>query len=208
MKTYWLATLVAFCFPFAATAAEAEGEMSAATDAIAFLKAHDADVQAILTAAPADTLSPDLRADIKQHINAAFDFPELSRLALGAHWEERTAEEREHFVQTFSGIIEEQNFDSFVRYYREGDITYESAARDGETTTVVAKVPLKREQIEIIYKLHQVQKAWRVYDLVIDGVSTAEGNRRRYGNYIKKKGYDKLIAQLDKQLARLRPTQE
>jgi phospholipid transport system substrate-binding protein len=130
----------------------------------------------------------------------------LSRLALGTHWQERTPEDRDHFIQTFSGIIEEQNFDSFVQYYREGKITYESAERDGNATVVVAKVPLQREEIEIVYKLHQVQKAWRVYDIVIDGVSTAEGNRRRYARYIEKKGYEKLIAQLDKQLARLRQT--
>lgn len=187
-------------------AAPNETAVVAPVDAISFLKQHDAKVQAILAEATADTLPPALRENIKGHINAAFDFPELSRLALGTHWQERTPEDRDHFIQTFSGIIEEQNFDSFVQYYREGKITYESAERDGDTTVVVAKIPLQREEIEIVYKLHQVQKAWRVYDLVIDGVSTAEGNRRRYARYIEKKGYEKLIAQLDKQLARLRPT--
>ena len=87
-------------------------------------------------------------------------------------------------------------------------ITYESEEFEGETAIVRATVPLKRENVEIVYKLHQVQKAWRVYDLVIDGVSTAEGNRRRYARYIKKKGYEKLIAQLDKQLDRLHQTRK
>ena len=206
MNTHWFITLIALCCPAMTLAAPNETTVVAPVDAISFLKQHDAKVQAILAEATADTLPPALRENIKGHINAAFDFPELSRLALGTHWQERTPEDRDHFIQTFSGIIEEQNFDSFVQYYREGKITYESAERDGDTTVVVAKIPLQREEIEIVYKLHQVQKAWRVYDLVIDGVSTAEGNRRRYARYIEKKGYEKLIAQLDKQLARLRPT--
>ncbi len=206
MNTHWFITLIALCCPAMTLAAPNETAVVAPVDAISFLKQHDAKVQAILAEATADTLPPALRENIKGHINAAFDFPELSRLALGTHWQERTPEDRDHFIQTFSGIIEEQNFDSFVQYYREGKITYESAERDGDTTVVVAKIPLQREEIEIVYKLHQVQKAWRVYDLVIDGVSTAEGNRRRYARYIEKKGYEKLIAQLDKQLARLRPT--
>ena len=58
---------------------------------IAFLKSHDAEVQAILVEAPADSLPPAVREEIKKHINAAFDFRELSRLALGDHWEERSA---------------------------------------------------------------------------------------------------------------------
>ncbi len=206
MNTHWFIALIALCCPAMTLAAPNETAVVAPVDAISFLKQHDAEVQAILAEATADTLPPALRENIKGHINAAFDFPELSRLALGAHWQERTPEDRDHFIQTFSGIIEEQNFDSFVQYYREGKITYESAERDGDATVVVAKVPLQREEIEIVYKLHQVQKAWRVYDIVIDGVSTAEGNRRRYARYIEKKGYEKLIAQLDKQLARLRQT--
>ena len=206
MNTHWFIALIALCCPAMTLAAPNETAVVAPVDAISFLKQHDAEVQAILAEATADTLPLALRENIKGHINAAFDFPELSRLALGAHWQERTPEDRDHFIRTFSGIIEEQNFDSFLRYYREGKITYESAERDGDATIVVAIVPLQRDEIEIVYKLHQVQKAWRVYDIVIDGVSTAEGNRRRYARYIEKKGYEKLIAQLDKQLARLRQT--
>ena len=178
-----------------------------ATGPIAFLKSHDAVVQSVLVAAP-DTLPEAVREKIKDHINAAFDFPELSRLALGGHWEQRTTGERAHFTKTFSGIIREQNFDSFLRYYREGKITYQSEEVENGNAVVTAAVPLEREQVEIVYKMHLVEKAWRVYDLVIDGVSTAEGNRRRYARYIEKKGYERLIAQLDKQLDRLLQTRK
>ena len=147
-----------------------------------------------------------MREEIKKHINAAFDFRELSRLALGDHWAERSPDERDHFAETFSSIIREQNFDSFSRYYREGEIRYESAEVQEDAAVVQALAPVQDEQIEIEYKLHRVEGVWRIYDLVIDGVSTAEGNRRRYARYIEKNGYEKLIVQLDKQLARLRET--
>ena len=173
-----------------------------ATGPMAFLKSRDAVVQEVIVAAP-DTLPEDVREEIKAHINAAFDFPELSRLALGGHWEQRTAGERAHFTETFTGIIREQNFDSFLRYYREGKITYRSEDVENGKAVVTAAVPFEREHVEIVYKMHLVEKDWRVYDLVVDGVSTSEGNRRRYARYIQKKGYEKLIAQLDKQLDRL-----
>ncbi len=177
----------------------------ATDDPIAFLKSHAAAVQAILAEAPADSLSPAVQEDLKKHINAAFDFRELSRLALGDHWEGRSPAERDHFAETFSSIIREQNFDSFSRYYREGEIRYESAAVQGDAAVVQALAPVRDEEIEIEYKLHRVEGVWRIYDLGIDGVSTAEGNRRRYARYIEKNGYEKLIIQLEKQLARLSP---
>ena len=78
----------------------------------------------------------------------------------------------------------------------------------GDTAVVAALAPVRREQIALEYKLQRMEGVWRIYDLVIDGVSTAEGNRRRYARYIEKNGYEKLIAQLDKQLARLRQTRD
>ena len=199
MKMVWWAAWVAL-----GTAAA-----SAAEDGpIAFLKAHDAEVQAIFAEAPADSLPPAMREKLKEHINAAFDFRELSRLALGDYWQERTSAERDHFAATFSSIIREQNFASFSRYYREGEISYESAEVQEDAAVVQALAPVRDEQIAIEYKLHRVESVWRIYDLVVDDVSTAEGNRRRYARYIEKNGYEKLIAQLDKQLTRLLATED
>ena len=197
MKMLWCAAWVALGVAVVASATD---------DPIAFLKSHDAEVQAMLAEAPADSLSPTVQEELKQRINAAFDFRELSRLALGDYWDERSPDERDHFVETFSSIIREQNFSSFSRYYREGEIRYESAEVQDSAAVVQALAPVREEQIEIEYKLHRVEGAWRIYDLVIDGVSTAEGNKRRYARYIEKNGYEKLIVQLDKQLARLRET--
>ena len=123
---------------------------------IALLRAHDARVKEILAQSSGDSLSPELRTRIKKEINEIFDFAELSRLALGDYWKERSKEERTHFVETFTGIIEEQNFDNFVRYYREGKIDYQEEIIEGDKARVRAQVPLKREQIEIEYLMHLV----------------------------------------------------
>jgi ABC-type transporter MlaC component len=202
IKKLWLGSVFTLCMlsisAESRTATEAES-----LDPISFLRNHDAQVKTLLSQAPQDTLPAELRNALKERINAAFDFAELSKLALGTHWQERTPAEHTHFINTFSGIIKEQNFDSFLRYYREGKIAYESQEIVEHKATVKASVPLKREQVEIEYSLHQVDDQWLIYDLSIDGASTAEGNRRRYARYIKKNTYEKLIQQLDKQLAQL-----
>lgn len=169
-----------------------------------FLRARDAEIQRLLAEAPGDSIPGPLRAKLKEQINAAFDFRELSRLALGTYWEGRAEAEREHFVRTFSGIVQERNFDSFVRYYREGRFNYREEKVEGTKAEVRAAVPLKKEEVSVTYRLHVVNGQWRVYDLVIDDVSTAEGNRRQYARYLEKNPYEKLIDQLDRQLARLR----
>ncbi len=168
---------------------------------IEFLKEHDATVQAILTAS--DTLSAAQRAQVKEQINAIFDFEELSRLSLGEHWEQRTEPERLKFVEIYRGIIEEQNFDTFEKHYRDGKITYQTEEVTGDEAVVTAILPLERENVPLSYLMHRSGDGWRVFDLVIDGTSTAAVNRKAYSRRIAKRSYEWLVERLEKQLAKI-----
>ena len=199
----WIPLALCFFSTFAiATGAEGPA-MSAADSPMHALKEHDLAVQSILDSTGADSLDATVRRRIKSHINATFDFNELSKLSLGPHWAERSSIEQQHFVSVFSGIIQEQNFESFLRYYRESEISYQDEQIDSTVATVNALVPLKAERVEITYHLHRTGGEWRVYDLLIDGASTAAGHRRRHIRYIAKYSYERLVEQLEKQLTRL-----
>jgi phospholipid transport system substrate-binding protein len=173
-----------------------------APGAIDFLRAHDARVQAVLERS-GDSLSATARQEVRVKIDAAFDFEELSRLSLGDHWGQRSEAERSEFVTVFSGIISEKNFDSFVDYYRDGDIVYDREEIEPPRASVHATVPLEAETVGITYRLLRHAQSWRVYDLVIDDVSTADSNRRQYARYIEKHSFEKLMSRLKKQLAKL-----
>ena len=164
---------------------------------------HASGVQKLLASSPGDTLPPRLREPVSEMINAAFDFQELSRLTLGAHWIERTPEERAEFVSVYRGIVEKRNFDSFVKFYREGNIQYLTEEVSADKASVDAQIPVNRELVDITYRLHRIDDRWRIYDLVIDDVSTAEGNRKMYSRYLAKNSYAELVYRLKDQLARL-----
>ncbi len=196
---------------FAVTLAFAEeGDTAAFSAPTAYLKQLDSNVQAIVRADGADTLSAQENAQVRTLINGAFDFEELSRLSLGDHWNERTAQECDEFVRIYQGIIERRNFDIFVQYYREGEINYvDEAIDEGGRARVEAQVPMKRETKQIVYALHQpAGQDWRIYDLSIDGASTVTGNRRTYGRYIARHSFGKLMERLRAQLSVLRQTDE
>ena len=210
MTCLWIRCLAVACLlglsgqALGATRAAACSTETGAMTPIGFLRSHDARAEEILAPAPDDSLSADLREQIKAHINTAFDFAELSRLALGDHWSERSPAERAEFVAVFSNIIREGNFDTFLNYYRKGTIDYRGEEISGTRATVDAVVPLDQgDEIELVYKLHQVHGRWRVYDLVIDDASSADGHCRRHARYLKKHTYDELIQALRNQLERL-----
>ena len=184
-------------------AEEPAAESGTPGSATAFLQAQDAAVREILVASPSDSLSPEHRRQVKERINLAFDFAELGRLSLGDHWAGRSEAERSDFVDTFRRIVEERNFDSFVRYYREGGIEYRGEEVENGRATVEATAPLRQERVPITYYLHRVEDGWRIYDLAIDGAGTAAGNRRQYARYIERHSFAKLLQRLKSQLGNL-----
>ena len=174
--------------------------------ATAFLEAHDARVRTVVLRQPADSLTAAEREQVRVLINDAFDFRELARQSLGDVWEARTEAERDEFVDVYSGIIERSNLDMFIRYHRDGGISYtaEEIADDGRAV-VLAEVPLKKEKKIISYSLHRPgsDQEWRIYDLAVDGAGTVAGNRRAWTRYISRHSYEKLLKSLRKKLARL-----
>lgn len=169
---------------------------------ICFLRAHDRQVVDVV-GSPGDSLSAAARLEVKELINAVFDFERLSHLTLGRHWEEATPAERREFVRVYRGLVEERNFDRFVQYYREGRFEYRSEEVNGDSATVTATVPLDKEEMAVTYLLWGVDDGWRIYDLIIDGTSTARVNGRSYIRYLRRHSYAELVERLSVQLARL-----
>jgi phospholipid transport system substrate-binding protein len=176
---------------------------AAVSGAIAFLRAHDASVVALLEGS-GDSLSTAAQSEVRAKIDEAFDYEELSRLSLRGHWEELSASERAEFVSVFSAIISLKNFDSFVDYYRDSNIVYVSEQIEEPRASVYATVPLERGTVGITYRLLRHDSSWRVYDLVIDDVSTADSNRRQYSRQIKKHSFEELLKKLHRQLEKLK----
>jgi phospholipid transport system substrate-binding protein len=190
----------------AAHGATAAAESFSETSATAFLEAHDARVGTIVMRDPTDSLSAAERDQVRALIREAFDFRELSRQSLGDAWEARSEQERDEFVEVYRCIIEESNLDMFVRYHRDGGISYTSAEIDEDgRATVNAQVPIKKGTKVITYSLHRptADQEWRIFDLTVDGASTVAGNRRSWTRYISRNSYEKLLQRLREKLATL-----
>jgi len=57
--------------------------------------------------------------------------------------------------------------------------------------------------IPIHYKLHKTQDRWRVYDVVIEGVSLVRNYRTQFSSIIKKEKYAGLVQRIDEKLGKI-----
>lgn len=140
------------------------------------------------------------RQKLRQAVYQRFGFEEMARRALGRHWRDLSAEQRQEFVGLFSdllersyvGKIESAGAGSKVEYTRE------TIDEDGFASVLSMITNRLDSQIEVEYRLLQRNgnAHWEVYDVVIEGVSLINNYRTQFNNIIHRTSYDGLVNQL------------
>ncbi|HEX4994787.1 MAG TPA: ABC transporter substrate-binding protein [Methylomirabilota bacterium] len=148
------------------------------------------------TANPGAEASERRRADIRRAADTLFDFPDMSRRALGRHWTDRTPAEREEFTRLFTDLIARTYIGKIDRYAGES-IAYVGERVDGEEASVRSQVvTAKGSQIPVEYRLHRVKDEWTAYDVLIENVSLVGTYRSQFDRIIKAESFANLLRRL------------
>lgn len=140
-------------------------------------------------------------ADIKRIAAELFDFQEMARRTLSRHWAARTPRERAEFVRLFTGLLE-RTYIGKIESYAGEKIVYVGEVIDGSYATVHSKVisTRRRSETTVDYRLYFNDGHWRVYDMLIDGVSFVSTYRSEFARVIQLSSYEALIDTLRKRV--------
>ena len=148
------------------------------------------------TANPGAEASERRRADIRRAADTLFDFPDMSRRALGHHWTDRTPAEREEFTRLFTDLIARTYIGKIDRYAGES-IAYVGERVDGDEASVRSQVvTAKGSQIPVEYRLHRANDTWSAYDVLIENVSLVGTYRSQFDRIIKAESFANLLRRL------------
>jgi phospholipid transport system substrate-binding protein len=146
-----------------------------------------------------DEVSAETKEKLKEVITGLMDFRELSRRSLGKYWDERSEQEQANFTDVFSKLIKNSSVKK-LEIYQADKMVYEEPEIKGVKAKVTTIAQKKRKQVEIVYRMHMVGEEWRVYDMEIDGVSTARNYRDSFYKQIAKTSYEEMYNKLVKKL--------
>jgi phospholipid transport system substrate-binding protein len=136
------------------------------------------------------------RAEIRRVAEEIFDFEEMSRRALGPHWNGRTPEERREFVPLFTDLLE-RSYVGRIESGRGGKVLYGGDAVDGNEATVRTRIVTPQgTEIPVDYRMHRKDGRWLVYDVNIEGVSLVNNYRSQFNSVIRSDGYAALVERL------------
>ena len=136
------------------------------------------------------------RPEIRKAAAALFDFDEMARRTLSRHWAARSPQERREFVPLFRDLLERSYVDR-IEVYAGETITYPGEVVDGGYAVVKSRVSLGRNgELALDYRLHLRDGRWRVYDVMVEGVSFVSNYRTEFDRIIQASSYASLVDRL------------
>lgn len=144
---------------------------------------------------------------MEEKVAPHFDFPRMTRLAVGRSWREASAEQREALVREFRTLLVRSYAAAFTFYkgiaveYR----PYRGNPEDKEATVnTVIRLPGGAQPIAVDYDLALHDTQWKVFDVRVDGASLVINYRNVFSQEIQRGGIDGLLKSLiDKNTGRV-----
>jgi phospholipid transport system substrate-binding protein len=138
----------------------------------------------------------DKGADIRKVAEEIFDFEEMSRRALGPHWNGRSPQERHEFVGLFTDLLE-RSYLTRVESGRGGKVFYTGETVSGDEATVRTRIVTpQRTELPVDYRMHRKNGRWHIYDVNIEGISLINNYRSQFNAVIQSSSYAALVERL------------
>lgn len=134
---------------------------------------------------------------IRAIINQVFDYTELSRRALGKDWNAFTPEQQREFTALFGSMLEKTYADRILAYTSERiEFDGELELREGQVGVSSVIHTADSRQIPLNYRAIRKDGGWRVYDVVIEGISLVQNYRSQFREIMAKQPPEELIRSL------------
>lgn len=172
--------------------------------ASAYLEGRHEEVNRILRQPAANDAARARRTErLRTLLNGLLDYEELSRRALGQHWESQSEDERARFVDLLRRLVE-RNYEGNLERILDFEVIYERESRR-EGLTVVHTSARSRSQrrappVAIDYAMQQRDGVWRVVDVTTDGVSMVDNYRNQFNRIITRDGWSELVGRMQRRL--------
>lgn len=133
-------------------------------------------------------------AQVTRFVNGVIDphadFDRIAALVLGKLWKTATTVEQERFKREFQTLLVRTYSRAFVEY-TDWSIRFPPLAMESGATKIIVKSEVLqpgRQPVEVSYRMLLSQEDWKVYDIIIDGVSLVTNYRSTFSEEVKTKG--------------------
>lgn len=142
------------------------------------------------------------RAKLVQLIEAKvlphFNFPSMTALAMGQEWRKANADQKARLIDEFR-ILLVRTYASALAAYSEQRFDFRplrAKPTDTDVTVNVRVIQSGTQPVTIDYSMEKTPAGWKVYDVMVGGVSLVANYRTEFAATVRESGVDGLIRSL------------
>jgi phospholipid transport system substrate-binding protein len=137
-------------------------------------------------------------------VNRIFDFNEISRRTLAAHWKSFNDKQRAEFVSAFTELLGNTYLDRVQGEYQDEHVVFvDEQPIAADRAVVNTKIIRKAGEMPVSYALYIKDGRWWIYDVKIEeAISLVSNYRSQFERILVNAGPDKLIAQVRERAAK------
>ncbi len=132
--------------------------------------------------------------------NSVFGFPLMAKLSLGKeHWSKFNSKQREEFTSLFIELFQDF-YSEKIGFFRDEKVVFQSPSFDNEKRVQIPTVLLSNgKEVSVLYKMFKTKNGWKIYDIVIEGVSLIQTYRSQYNHVLKSDKIEGLLTKMREQ---------
>jgi phospholipid transport system substrate-binding protein len=142
------------------------------------------------------------RAKLIQLIEAKvlphFNFQAMTALAMGQSWNKAAPEQKKQLTEEFKTLLV-RTYASALAAYSEQKFDYRplrARPTDTDVTVQVRVIQSGAQPVPIDYSMEKTGGGWKVYDVMVGGVSLVANYRTEFNSTVRSSGVDGLIKNL------------
>jgi len=136
------------------------------------------------------------RKALESAIGQIFDNGQMAKRSLGQNWKDISPAQQKEFIDLFASLLE-NSYAGKIESYNNEKIVYLKDIVEGDYAEVKSRiVTAKRDEFSLDYRLMREGGDWKVYDVVIEGVSLVSNYRSQFNRIIKSQGYPELVKKM------------
>jgi phospholipid transport system substrate-binding protein len=135
---------------------------------------------------------------VEQKVLPHFNFAHMTALAVGRDWRQATPEQQKALIDEFRTLLV-RTYSNSLTAYKDQTVDFRPFKMNPGDADVVVRTQVNQpggKPITIDYSLERTPQGWKVYDVVVGGVSLVTNYRDSFAQEVRANGIDGLIKAL------------
>lgn len=127
-----------------------------------------------------------------------FNFTRMTALAVGKDWNKATPEQKKRLAKEFETLLV-RTYSNALTAYKDQRVVYKPLRMQPGDTDVLVRTEIRQpgqQAIQLDYGVEKQDGGWKVYDVVVAGISLVTNYRDTFAQEVRNGGIDGLIASI------------